>query len=150
VTVTLYRFFDQHGALLYVGQTTNLPTRTTWHRTQSPWYPTAASMTFVDFETRTEALAAEAEAIATERPIHNLQGRTYHLDDDDDACPFVNTRQAALLLDCSVWTVARLVGNGSLLPIIADDRASGHVFNRSDVLRIAEHRRCFRNEGVAI
>jgi predicted GIY-YIG superfamily endonuclease len=70
--IVVYRFYDAAGDLLYVGQTTNLISRTTWHSSRSPWYSRIASHTITVAATRREALAMERDAIRTERPLYNV------------------------------------------------------------------------------
>jgi hypothetical protein len=67
----LYRYFAPDSRLLYVGISVSAFLRHKQHRTQSHWFPEAGNMTWQTFETRKEAIAAEAEAIRTERPIYN-------------------------------------------------------------------------------
>lgn len=70
---TLYRFFDVGDQLLYVGITSNPVTRWDNHsRTKRNWQQ-AVRATLEHFGTREEALAAEAVAIRTERPLWNIQ-----------------------------------------------------------------------------
>lgn len=70
----LYRFFDGAGQLLYVGITRNPESRFAAHAREKAltWWPRAARHTVEWFETRRIAADAEAAAIATEQPIHNL------------------------------------------------------------------------------
>jgi hypothetical protein len=67
----LYRYFASDGRLLYVGISVSAFLRHMQHRAQSHWFPDSGNMTWQTFETRREAIAAEAAAIRTERPIHN-------------------------------------------------------------------------------
>lgn len=69
---TLYRFFDAHGKLLYVGVSVNAPYRITQHRQTKDWFEDVASATFSHLPTRVDALEAEAVAIATEDPEMNI------------------------------------------------------------------------------
>ena len=68
---TLYRFFDATGQLLYVGITGRQSRRARDHRRHASWWDLASAATFERFAYRSVALAAEREAIAAERPIHN-------------------------------------------------------------------------------
>jgi predicted GIY-YIG superfamily endonuclease len=70
----LYRFFDADGALLYVGITYDTEQRFASHRNSSPWWKDVADESVEWFDTRPLALAAELEAIRTERPRHNVLG----------------------------------------------------------------------------
>lgn len=69
----LYRFFDRTDVLLYVGITADLPTRLKNHRREKPWWVHVHHITVDQFDTRQDALDAEAEAIRTEGPLHNDQ-----------------------------------------------------------------------------
>lgn len=69
---TLYRFFDQAGALLYVGRTCNPGQRFGDHRRSKTWW---ASVVRIDMEQHADAGAlctAERAAIKTETPLHNI------------------------------------------------------------------------------
>lgn len=68
----LYRFYDTHDRLLYIGITVSLPTRLTDHRDDKPWWRDVARMTVEHFADRESVLAAEKAAIVTERPLHNV------------------------------------------------------------------------------
>jgi hypothetical protein len=69
---TLYRFYDEDGALLYVGVTNNTKDRFGHHKAYSDWWDLATTHTLEQFGTRQEALKAEERAILTESPIHNV------------------------------------------------------------------------------
>jgi hypothetical protein len=70
--VDLYRYFDDAGRLLYVGISNSAFARAHAHRRRSSWWVSATSMTIEHHPTRERALAAEARAIQTERPIWNV------------------------------------------------------------------------------
>lgn len=70
----LYRFFDEHGALLYVGITKDPTKRAREHSARSEWYPFARSHTLEWFDDRESALDAERAAIRRERPLFNRLG----------------------------------------------------------------------------
>lgn len=70
----LYRFFAADGALLYVGITVDLEKRWSGHQSNKPWWPDVAEKTVQWYDDRPSALAAEAEAIKTELPRHNVAG----------------------------------------------------------------------------
>lgn len=69
----LYRFFDRTDVLLYVGITMDLGARLKKHRRDKPWWLDIDHITIEHFSSRAEALAAEAEAIRMEGPLHNDQ-----------------------------------------------------------------------------
>lgn len=68
---TLYRLFDADSNLLYVGIATNPQARFRTHRGDKAWWPAVASVTLTEFATRSDAAAAEKEAIRNESPLHN-------------------------------------------------------------------------------
>ena len=70
----LYRFFDEGGALLYVGITANTKERWLAHRYDKPWWPDVAEKTVEWFDNRTLALEAEKHAIVAELPAYNRLG----------------------------------------------------------------------------
>ncbi|MFM9594136.1 GIY-YIG nuclease family protein [Streptomyces scabiei] len=72
--VALYRLFDQGGALLYVGVTSDPRTRWTQHKAEKAWWPYVHRYTLEWRTSREAALKEEAEVIARERPLHNVQG----------------------------------------------------------------------------
>ena len=67
----LYRHYDAEGRLLYIGVTTDPDRRTGQHRRYSGWADKIDATLVQWFDDRTDALAAEARAIATESPAHN-------------------------------------------------------------------------------
>lgn len=71
----VYRFWDHHGALLYVGVTSNLETRFKDHSGKH-WWPQASHSTVEAHPNRALALVAEATAIMDEKPLHNIQRPT--------------------------------------------------------------------------
>ena len=70
---TLYRGFDAEGNLLYVGVASYWQRRLMEHE-RAEWLKHTATVTLEHFETRQEALAAEYEAIKTEKPHFNATG----------------------------------------------------------------------------
>lgn len=69
---TVYRAFDAEGALLYVGASTRLGARLDSHRYGKTWWREVARIELAHFPDSATALAAEREAIRTERPAHNV------------------------------------------------------------------------------
>lgn len=69
----LYRLFDSEGRLLYVGVAFNPETRWKDHAKDKPWWNDVKRKAVVWCTTRTDALADEAEAIRTERPLYNVK-----------------------------------------------------------------------------
>ncbi|WP_192806281.1 GIY-YIG nuclease family protein [Streptomyces sp. SS1-1] len=68
----VYRFYAADDTLLYVGVTQRFGTRWSNHAKQKPWWSQVARQAVVWYETRAEALKVEAEAIKTEKPVHNV------------------------------------------------------------------------------
>lgn len=67
----LYRHFSSDGSLLYVGISLNAVQRTMQHRQNAIWFDRIARIEVEWHDTRVSALAAEAIAIARERPECN-------------------------------------------------------------------------------
>jgi hypothetical protein len=72
-STTLYRFFDADGDLLYVGITHMETMRWRQHSKTKDWWREVTTIKVAHFDTRDEALAAEAKAIRQERPRHNIK-----------------------------------------------------------------------------
>ena len=69
---TLYRYFDSEGQLLYVGITGNIKGRQSQHAKKAEWFSQIANATYEHYDFRNDAFRAEAIAIRTEKPIHNI------------------------------------------------------------------------------
>lgn len=67
----VYRAYCACGCLLYVGLTEWLPERLAAHRASS-WHRLADRIEWTSHRTRREAADAEAHAIRTEHPTHNV------------------------------------------------------------------------------
>ncbi len=67
----LYRFYDAHERLLYVGITGNVGVRWKAHGKRRPWWTTVAYATVEHFPDRASVLLAERTAIIVEKPLHN-------------------------------------------------------------------------------
>jgi hypothetical protein len=74
VSTTLYRLFAGDGRLLYVGIADDPLARFKQHRRDKFWWPRVTATSMQQFDTRVEAEAAEARAIFTENPVHNMAG----------------------------------------------------------------------------
>jgi predicted GIY-YIG superfamily endonuclease len=75
----LYRAYDKHARLLYIGITLNLGNRMAQHGEDKPWWCDVADIKLEQHDSRTSALEAERQAIISERPLHNVvhnSGRT--------------------------------------------------------------------------
>lgn len=79
---SLYRLYDKSGVLLYVGVAQSLLTRMNQHRLNARWFRDVVRVDVQHFDHRGDALAAETEAIETEKPKYNVvdTGRTYAWD----------------------------------------------------------------------
>ena len=77
--ITLYRYFDSEGLLLYVGITGDNTKRQSAHKRSSFWFGEICSATFEHFDTRTEAEQAETNAITREKPMYNIAKRGFTL-----------------------------------------------------------------------
>lgn len=71
-TVSLYRFYDSTGQLLYIGITNRIPRRLDEHGEEKPWYLEVADVKVEHHPDRHAALSAEKAAIKTERPKYNI------------------------------------------------------------------------------
>lgn len=69
----LYRHYSADGALLYVGISLSAISRLGQHADHATWFDKISRVEITAFDTRDAALAAEREAIARERPVHNIQ-----------------------------------------------------------------------------
>lgn len=67
----LYRFYDSSYQLLYVGISNNFVLRFSQHSQTAEWHNQVTFSRIEHFKTRTEALAAEKNAIQSEHPIFN-------------------------------------------------------------------------------
>lgn len=62
----LYRFFNVHGGLLYVGSTIDIKQRTNQHK-RKPWWPEVANIKVETFDAWQDACAAEADLLRSGR-----------------------------------------------------------------------------------
>jgi hypothetical protein len=67
--------FDKSGALLYVGKSCRVPTRTSEHKKHSHWFNEVREIALELFDSNEAASAAEAKAIREEKPKYNIQHR---------------------------------------------------------------------------
>lgn len=70
----IYRLFDEHERLLYVGITNTLLRRIREHAAEKPWWPDVAFRTVTWHEDRADAEGEETNALLTENPAHNAAG----------------------------------------------------------------------------
>ncbi|MGX1632670.1 GIY-YIG nuclease family protein [Streptomyces albidoflavus] len=71
----LYRLYDANNALLYLGISYNPDVRWELHLIDKHWTHQVVRRTTEWYPTRSEALAAEAEATAKESPLHDSSWR---------------------------------------------------------------------------
>lgn len=71
---TLYRHFDKSHVLLYVGITRNHVTRLHQHMGGSAWAKDIVRVEYTHYPDRVQAMAAEDDAIISERPLWNKVG----------------------------------------------------------------------------
>lgn len=76
----VYRAFSKDGTLLYIGCSIRPTGRIEDHRHTSKWHDMTATITLEWFETKAEALAAERNAVMTERPAFNKDHLPEELD----------------------------------------------------------------------
>lgn len=69
----LYRAFDANDKLLYVGITDGVETRFKVHQKNAEWWPLMVRRDIEWFDTRRDAMRAEAAAIVGEGPLYNKQ-----------------------------------------------------------------------------
>lgn len=72
---TLYRAYDAADQLLYVGISDVEFFRLAQHGASAPWAVYATTITLERYPARSLAEAAERDAIATEDPVWNREGR---------------------------------------------------------------------------
>lgn len=71
----LYHCYDDADELLYIGVSWSFGVRWQKHAATKPWWPDVRRQTIYWYDTRDEALDAEALAIFTEQPRHNVLHR---------------------------------------------------------------------------
>jgi len=74
----VYRYFDEAGTLLYVGQTGNPDRRHNGHRSKSEWFPLIARREVRGPVTKAWALFEEYVALGLEHPRYNNMRRNGH------------------------------------------------------------------------
>ncbi len=73
----LYRMWDSMQRLLYIGRSVNSRLRLVDHAVSKDWWRDIKVIEFERFLTVEELIEAEAEAIRTEGPIHNIAGNSF-------------------------------------------------------------------------
>lgn len=71
----VYRLYDANGTLLYIGSSSNPKYRYSEHSRSplKPWWPEVARREETWYDNRSDAQKAEAMAIKTEQPLHNIR-----------------------------------------------------------------------------
>jgi predicted GIY-YIG superfamily endonuclease len=87
----LYRHFDADDRLLYVGISLDAFSRLRQHQQAAGWVSAAVTMRTVTYRSRDEAFAAEARAIAEEKPLWNIAGVPHPARDTTENDPSVRT-----------------------------------------------------------
>ena len=73
----VYRVFDAHGALLYVGLSRNAFKRISEHKSEhQPWWPDARTFSVTRYADKRSGRYHEALAIGAERPRWNIRPET--------------------------------------------------------------------------
>jgi predicted GIY-YIG superfamily endonuclease len=67
----VYRFFDAHDELLYIGSTISLPRRVVEHNKGQSWWREVDRATVVHYDSEGAARGAERDAIRAEGPKFN-------------------------------------------------------------------------------
>jgi predicted GIY-YIG superfamily endonuclease len=71
----LYRCYDRHAVLLYVGITVNPDQRMRSHTFDKFWWGDVVKTTYMAFKTREQALWAEWAVITTCHPLYNVMSQ---------------------------------------------------------------------------
>jgi hypothetical protein len=68
----LYRFYDEYGHLLYIGQTSNWLDRMRAHARESWWMADVRQIRLEEYDSLHELKSVEAYAIRSEDPAYNF------------------------------------------------------------------------------
>jgi excisionase family DNA binding protein len=126
----LYRHFNRDGELLYVGISLNALGRLEQHGVVSLWFDEIHRVEIETFASRSAALAAEREAIKSEKPRHNVQHKVVERRQIDPTesrvnesrydlfvrvCkPVYTIEEVAAVLEVRKHTVESLISSGEL------------------------------------
>jgi len=109
LAVSVYRFLDADGRLLYAGITRSGQRRFRKHAEEKDWWPQVTRIDVEHYPTATEAVAREREIIQTEHPVFNRQHWVIELHDDE-----VSVDEASRILGISSGAIRRLARAGTL------------------------------------
>jgi hypothetical protein len=140
-TGSLYRFYDLHNRLLYVGISTSaMAQRVRRHAHSQSWWDEVAEIQ-IERVPADMLRALERRAIVNERPRYNSQHNRPVIDRKPDrkrvakAAPYVmRVERVARVLDCTLPDIRWMVALGALNPVMI---GRAERFNRDEVLRVA-------------
>lgn len=120
----LYRFYDKHENLLYVGISNDPWRRWRQHVYEKPWYPQVKHQAVTWYETEDEARAAETRAIRAEHPKFNVAGAVRPA---EARCRFT---PSAVTQVCALWICVPglLMAAGLMLVFSAHPHSGVAVF----------------------
>jgi hypothetical protein len=125
VRTALYRYFNDVDRLLYVGVAVELERRHYQHSINSHWWRRVVTRSVEWYDSRDLALAAEMDAIQSERPTENFVYRARKPNDLKPSLPgTLNRYEISLRFDLSVGAVRELTfkpGFPSPLPTQPND-----------------------------
>lgn len=146
----MYRFYDEAGALLYIGSTVNPAQRWSSHKGTKDWWPTVAAYTLTWWPTAEQALAKEYEAIRAEQPEHNQLGVFPFWEKQ----PLSNEARAVAEAMAAVEAIEdperRARAIGEVTTIHAEFSARGREMRRATVLKMREDGVSYRKIATAL
>lgn len=95
----LYRFYDAHENLLYVGITNDPWRRWRRHVLEKPWYPQVKHQSVTWYDTERQARKAETRAIRSEYPQFNIAGAIR----PPEVSPRLRLRFDPVIQTCAWW-----------------------------------------------
>lgn len=135
-TNCLYRCYDVHGHLLYVGITDDPDSRLVAHEQHSHWFPSVYDVNETWLPTRADAELAERKAIGTEHPRHNVLHRTHPSPEGDYSERFGNTIR--LIMAEVGMSFHRLHTETGISRTTLTRKLNGDVLNVRDIELIAK------------
>lgn len=102
--VALYRFYDAHEHLLYIGISNDPRRRWKQHAKSKPWYPQVRHQALTWYASEAAARKAETIAIRQESPQYNIAGA-------------IRPARARVTLPAHLGRPVLLVGSGALLSL---------------------------------